>query len=747
MSHSTTSITEYIDETYVTGSPNPRHKVDIYVPKHRSSNLPLVVYVHGGSWRSGDKSEYGGMAKKLIQISLVEASSANNDQLPFAVAVINYTLSIKEDPSIIHPAHLDDCVKAIDYLIDNSSKYGYDGTNVHLVGHSAGAHLTGLLALNPPSHWELRGSNSVNGNHIRSVSGVSGIYDIPALLKRWPSYLDFIDMGFGKDKSLWRVGSPQYHPLVSKTTAKQSRDSDTSIPLELQLCDNGVPQPATLTESEIEALSKKLKHQLTKPLIHLRYLVIHSVEDQLVDLDQSQRYAQHLQQQGLSKVEFQYGKWEDHFEQLQNDKFLTNATDQPDVYETPDLIENNETVTQNTDLTSFDPNVITDGINTDEALERFQKLSHNTKDSDEPKDLMARHKRAMMSRYLIESFGPGEKNVAESVIGQKDESVKETLARLSYETSLLSKFINEKANMEIEEDISDENKSTLLGALKKLERQLAKTEEAFNKRNSKDGGVLDENLLKLLSESPAAKAEIEKQLDKENNKDKGTLGKPSTQSIANLEERITLLERILGAKQSNLLNTTSGKGVLESIADMEERVILISDPKYIDGLSRRVKQLTVEIDRLNELKKKSKGADSPIVGTGDGKSGNSNSSALNLDQGTVDRINDLYESVNKIEAVVRLAPALASRLESLAQVHSEAAVATETLKRCDESGQRVDEGIIVLTDLCQTMTKSIIENSEIMRDNIKGLDKRMADLDKRISKLTSLSVSSTYASP
>lgn len=111
-------------------------KLDIYIPtsdriakdQSPATKPPLVVWIHGGGWRGGDKK--GGPIRALIDSGL-------------AVASINYRLSSEAK----WPAQLDDCKSALVWLANNAKDYGYDPTHIGLWGASAGGHLVLMLAL------------------------------------------------------------------------------------------------------------------------------------------------------------------------------------------------------------------------------------------------------------------------------------------------------------------------------------------------------------------------------------------------------------------------------------------------------------------------------------------------------------------------------------------------------------------------------------------------------------------------
>lgn len=107
--------------------------LDLYLPREQSAPRPLVVWVHGGAWRGGDKANCP--AVRLVSRGFVAAS-------------INYRLT----PDAVFPAQIDDCRAAVRWLRRHSTEYGIDPTRVGVWGASAGGHLVALLgtAGDPP---------------------------------------------------------------------------------------------------------------------------------------------------------------------------------------------------------------------------------------------------------------------------------------------------------------------------------------------------------------------------------------------------------------------------------------------------------------------------------------------------------------------------------------------------------------------------------------------------------------------
>ena len=107
-----------------------RDKLDIFMPK-QSSDVPIVIYFHGGALQRGDKSQAEGLAAQLTERGI-------------GVVSANYRLS----PQVMHPAHVEDAAEAVAWAYRNIKAFGGDRNRLYLSGHSAGAYLATLLSLN-----------------------------------------------------------------------------------------------------------------------------------------------------------------------------------------------------------------------------------------------------------------------------------------------------------------------------------------------------------------------------------------------------------------------------------------------------------------------------------------------------------------------------------------------------------------------------------------------------------------------
>jgi acetyl esterase/lipase len=117
------------------------NRLDLYRPRGtRDSPRPLIVWIHGGGWRKGDKRV--GIARKAKLFT----------RMGFVLASVNYRLSAapfdpeRPDPHRVRfPAHPHDVAEAVAWLHSHARKHGIDRRQIVLIGHSAGAHLAALV--------------------------------------------------------------------------------------------------------------------------------------------------------------------------------------------------------------------------------------------------------------------------------------------------------------------------------------------------------------------------------------------------------------------------------------------------------------------------------------------------------------------------------------------------------------------------------------------------------------------------
>jgi acetyl esterase/lipase len=175
--------------------------LDIYRRDGADDKLPVIVMIHGGGWRVGDKSNKAVGADKGRFFS---------DQ-GFVYVSINYRLT----PAVTHPGHIVDVAEAIAWVHDRISKYGGDPEQLFVMGHSAGAHLAALVATD---HRRL-------AKHDKPLSIIDGVilldgagYDIPAKLNLGRAAANkMYRNAFTEDEAVQQDASPIHHVSAGKS--------------------------------------------------------------------------------------------------------------------------------------------------------------------------------------------------------------------------------------------------------------------------------------------------------------------------------------------------------------------------------------------------------------------------------------------------------------------------------------------------------------------------------------------------
>lgn len=172
----------------------PKQSLNVYHPatKDEGQSLPVVVWVHGGGWRNGDKDNRaaGHLCQTWVSAGVV-------------VVGLDYRLT----PAVVHPAHVEDVAAGIAWVHNNIAMYGGDPKRVFLLGHSAGAHLVALVATAPQylQAHDLSPKSALAG--VMAIDTAS--YDLTAT--RAVAVRKLISNAFGDDAKTLRDASPIQH--------------------------------------------------------------------------------------------------------------------------------------------------------------------------------------------------------------------------------------------------------------------------------------------------------------------------------------------------------------------------------------------------------------------------------------------------------------------------------------------------------------------------------------------------------
>ena len=134
----------------------PRQVMDVWRPVDQRGALPVVVFFYGGAWQTGRRGDYPFVAADLSRRG-------------FVVVVPDYRLY----PEAGFPVFVQDAAAAVAQVRKLAPGWGGDPARIVLMGHSAGAHIAALLALDPA--WLAAAGDS--RDRLAGLVGIAGPYD------------------------------------------------------------------------------------------------------------------------------------------------------------------------------------------------------------------------------------------------------------------------------------------------------------------------------------------------------------------------------------------------------------------------------------------------------------------------------------------------------------------------------------------------------------------------------------------
>jgi pectinesterase len=181
---------------------------DVFLPapSKRRALVPGIVFIHGGGWRAGNKSEFYPMANLLAQRG-------------YAVFLPEYRLS----PEAPYPAGLVDINDAIAWAKDQAAAYGVDSARIALAGGSSGGQMAALLAYT--ADRDLFKSRSKDDTRVAALIDFDGVLDFMA-----PLALQYENAaGDESYAALWLGGSME-HATANWQAASAARYVGTQSP-------------------------------------------------------------------------------------------------------------------------------------------------------------------------------------------------------------------------------------------------------------------------------------------------------------------------------------------------------------------------------------------------------------------------------------------------------------------------------------------------------------------------------------
>ncbi|ESZ95565.1 hypothetical protein SBOR_4045 [Sclerotinia borealis F-4128] len=426
---------------------------------------------------------------------------------------------------------------------------------------------------------------------------------------------------------------------------------------------------------------------------------------------------------------------------------LPDLDSAPDIYETPELTEDNSTAPT--------------------GRPRSQSTSSSYQDFDEDDDDLGGISRSRLHPDEARShFSPAQIDARDV-----DFSDRVTAKRKSYKASSRRHRKRQDGTEEFGDfsDDDDDDGESLERKLARLRREIEEVKEEYGKRTQekRDTGVDGESndvddiaaLSKLLDgisvnqgdQITSAGARLAKDLGtgiKANGPpqtSQGT-GEPSTYTVtyaptyqqshalakaADFDGRLALLEKVLGLN-STMDSTNGSTAVLPTLDILERQVSILTEstPSSLDSISRRVRTLTQEAEKLEESRKSAKAAQDSL------KSAREEIASEDKDDSEqISKINALYGTLPTIENLAPLLPSLLDRLRSLRAIHADAATASENLDIVEQRQVEMSNDIKKWQEGLEKVEEAIKQGETVMGGNMQVVEGWVKDLEDKMSKL------------
>lgn len=161
-----------------------RQKLDIYLPKDVknssekfSASRSVIIFYYGGNWDSGERADYKFAAEAFTSLGHI-------------VVIPDYRLY----PDVLFPGFMADPASAAKWVKQNIKKYNGNTDKIFLAGHSAGAHIAVMMAVNP----EYLAIELLKPKDFAGVIGLAGPYDFLPLKSKTLSII------FGSEAGQWK---------------------------------------------------------------------------------------------------------------------------------------------------------------------------------------------------------------------------------------------------------------------------------------------------------------------------------------------------------------------------------------------------------------------------------------------------------------------------------------------------------------------------------------------------------------
>ncbi|KAL7629571.1 hypothetical protein AAE478_001092 [Parahypoxylon ruwenzoriense] len=417
---------------------------------------------------------------------------------------------------------------------------------------------------------------------------------------------------------------------------------------------------------------------------------------------------------------------------------LPDLDSAPDIYETPELTDDNSTI----------------------PTTAGRSQSENEFDEDEDDDASGiSHSRLRIdqarSRFLPAQVDARDVDFSDRLNGK----------RKSYKTSSRRQRILEDGTEQIGDLSDEEGGEDLERKIARLKREIEEAKEEYGKREAESQGAVPDQSVDLVSLSQAldeisalpergvttrSQPTIAAGKQEKGGQTSGQVAvdgptytvtyAPSYEQnhalakAADFDRRLVLLEKAIGIS-SSAMPELEGNGlpraIMPTLDTLQSQILTLSEASNssLDSISRRVRTLTQEAEQLEKARKAAKAAQDSLASSG--------SSPIEADDSEqTAKVNALYGTLPTIESLAPLLPPLLDRLRSLRAIHADAATASDTLERIEKSQSELATDIKQWREGLEKIEVAMREGDTTMTTNMKIVEGWVKELEAKVAQLS-----------
>ncbi|KAK4076263.1 hypothetical protein Trihar35433_2823 [Trichoderma harzianum] len=412
---------------------------------------------------------------------------------------------------------------------------------------------------------------------------------------------------------------------------------------------------------------------------------------------------------------------------------LPDLDSAPDIYETPELTDDNSTVPTTAARTLSDDEFY--GVD-----DETQNISRSRLRIDEA--------RTRFSPATIDISGA---DFSDRVDGK----------RRSYKASSRRQRILQDGTEELGDLSDDDDVESLERKIARLKREVEETKDEYAKRKGASAGGDDgssgdlrlESLSQTLDDLSRRSGitgiqKIDPTSSSAGEAVAGSLEAGPTYTItyaptyeqthalakaADFDRRLLILERSLGISSSSMSEAGEGglpRAILPTLDSLEKQISTLSQASTanLDTISRRVRALATEQDKLNESREKAKALREEL-----GKHAGAPQADTSEQEA---KVNALYAILPTIENLTPILPPLLDRLRSLRAIHADAATASQTLDQIEKQQAEIATEVKLWKDGIEKLEETVSNGDKVMKTNVETMEGWVKDLEQRLEKLT-----------